>query len=176
MRQAQRYTAERACEPGSESPHRDAILAILAEEECSLTAREVYLELARRRTEPVGLTTVYRVLHRLVADRWAVTLHAEDGPVRYRPIEPGAPDRNLLCRRCGRAVPFSAPEVEKFCDEVARRHGFADAHHQIRLHGICPAAESRRSSVRSTSERSGSPHRRVTAGRHTALKYAHSTI
>jgi Fur family ferric uptake transcriptional regulator len=126
--------------PANRDPraHRAAILAILAEEECSLTAREVYLELARRRTKPVGLTTVYRVLHRLVADRWAVTVHAEDGPVRYRPIEPGAPDRNLLCRRCGRAVPFSAPEVEKFCDEVARRHGFADVHHQIRLHGICP--------------------------------------
>ncbi|MDO3647764.1 Fur family transcriptional regulator [Nocardia mangyaensis] len=118
--------------------HRDTIIATLTEEGRFLSAHEVRVATARHRDNPVALTTVYRLLHRLVDEHRATVIHDQDGTALYRVADPSAPDRYLLCIRCGRADPFSAPEIEQFCDQLAHLHGFTDARPHIRLHGLCP--------------------------------------
>lgn len=118
--------------------HRDTIIATLTADGRFLSAREIHTAIARRRDIPVALTTVYRLLHRLVDEHRATVTYARDGTALYRATDSGAPDRYLLCRRCGRADPFSAPDLELFCDRFAQLHGFTDVRAHIRLHGLCP--------------------------------------
>lgn len=122
---------------GRVSRHREAVLDVLAQGDRSLSVRQVYTELVRRNNTRIGLTTVYRLLHRFVDERLVTTVHAENGRTLYRLERARDRRRYLLCRRCGRAVAFSATRVEQYCERFAQHHGFAEVDVRIQVHGIC---------------------------------------
>jgi Fur family ferric uptake transcriptional regulator len=140
--------------------HRDTIIATLVEEGRFLSAREVHEATAgRRASSPVPLTTVYRLLHRLVDENRASVAYTRNGTALYRVSDSGTPHRYLLCRRCGRADPFSAPEVEQFCDRLAHLHGFTEVRSHLRVLGICPRCRPREDArARDTGSRPPDPH------------------
>lgn len=106
------------------------------------SAQQLFLELHRRRPQRIALTSVYRILHSLAAEGVVETQSAEDGEALYR-LRTGSEHRHyLLCRRCGRAVPFAPTALEEVAANLVRQHHFTQVTHRIDLYGTCPRCRS----------------------------------
>jgi Fur family transcriptional regulator, ferric uptake regulator len=127
-------------EPGAArrvTRQRAAVAAVLADQAEFRTAQELHEQL-RSRGEPVGLTTVYRTLQTL-ADEGAVdVLRTADGEAAYRRCTESH-HHHLVCRGCGHTVEVEEPKVERWADDVARRHGYTAVTHTVEIFGLCPA-------------------------------------
>jgi Fur family transcriptional regulator, ferric uptake regulator len=114
------------------------VLEVLREQENFRSAQQLYLEIHRHRQLRIGLTSVYRILRTLAADRIAETQRAEDGEILYR-LSTGAGHRHyLICRRCGRAVAFTPVDIEEHSRRLSRQHHYTDVTHYVDLYGTCP--------------------------------------
>ncbi len=115
-----------------------AVLEVLQEQEHFRSAQQLYLDIRQRRQQHIGLTSVYRILRTLAADRIAETQRAEDGEILYR-LRTGAGHRHyLVCRRCGEAVAFTPVDIEEHTRRLSRQHHYTDVTHYVDLYGVCP--------------------------------------
>ena len=114
---------------------RAAVVAALEGADGFRSAQDLHAQL-RAAGERVGLTTVYRTLQ-VLAERGEVdVLRAEGGETTYRRCG-SRHHHHLVCRSCGRAVEVTAGPVERWADDVARRHGFHDVAHTVEVVGTC---------------------------------------
>jgi len=119
-----------------------AVLEVLREQENFRSAQQLYLDIRRHRQLRIGLTSVYRILRTLAADRIAETQRAEDGEILYR-LFTGAGHRHyLVCRRCGSAVGFTPVDIEERTRHLSRQHQYTDVTHYVDLYGVCPRCRS----------------------------------
>jgi Fur family transcriptional regulator, ferric uptake regulator len=137
-----------------------AVLEALREQENFRSAQQIYLDIRRDQQLRIGLTSVYRILRTLAADRTAETQRAEDGETLYR-LRTGTGHRHyLVCRRCGRAEPFTPADVEEHTRRLSRQHDYIDVTHYVDLYGVCPrcqtapASQSRATAMYPTPNRS----------------------
>ena len=99
------------------------------------SAQEIHAAL-RAGGASVGLATVYRALQSLVDSGRADVLRTDAGGSVYR--ECGTSHHHhLVCRACGRTVEVQGPAVERWADQMAEEHGFADVSHTVELFGTC---------------------------------------
>jgi Fur family ferric uptake transcriptional regulator len=114
------------------------VLDLLRRSDHFRSAQQLHHEIRERHTVRIGLSTVYRILRTLADENIAETQRAEDGEILYR-LRLAVEHRHyLLCRSCGRAVGFTAEDIERHTSRLARRHRFADVTHHIDLYGTCP--------------------------------------
>lgn len=121
-----------------------AVDDVLATSDRFLTAQALHDEL-RRRELAVGLTTVYRHLHRLAETGTVDVVVRPDGEASYRlcgPRSVAGTDQDghhhhLVCRTCGRSVEVEGPEVEAWAERVATDAGFTDVSHTVEIFGTC---------------------------------------
>ena len=104
------------------------------------SAQDIFAEL-RANGENVGLTTVYNQLRALSEAGEVDSLRTSGGETLYRRCTTDQHHHHLVCRICGRTVEVEGPEVEKWADRVAHRHGFTDISHTIEVLGVCPRCE-----------------------------------
>ena len=72
-----------------------------------------------------------------LADEGAVdVLRTADGESAYRRCT-DSHHHHLVCRSCGRTVEVEGPQVERWADQVATAHGFAEVSHTIEIFGRC---------------------------------------
>jgi Fur family ferric uptake transcriptional regulator len=115
-----------------------AVLEVLREQENFRSAQQLYLDVRQNRQLRIGLTSVYRILRALAADRIAETQRAEDGEILYR-LRNGTGHRHyLVCRLCGEAVGFTPVEIEEHTHRLSRQYHYTDVTHYVDLYGICP--------------------------------------
>lgn len=93
-----------------------------------------------------GLATVYRALQSLVDSGAADVLRTTAGEAAYRACGT-THHHHLVCRSCGKTVEVQGPAVERWADEMAGKHGFADLSHTVELFGTCTACQDRPSSL-----------------------------
>lgn len=48
---------------------------------------------------------------------------------------------HLTCTNCGRTVPLSEQELERFIELLAHSHGFRATAHQIEIQGLCQVCQ-----------------------------------
>lgn len=114
---------------------RDAVVGLLAQEECCLTAQEMHDRL-RGRGRPVGVASIYRVLDLLVEQGLVERLDTGQGSARYEARHAsGEHHHHLVCDDCGKVEAFADEGLERAIHEVQERAG-ARAHH-ILLRGAC---------------------------------------
>lgn len=65
-------------------------------------------------------------------------MRTEAGEMLFRRCATTGRHHHLLCRCCGRTVEVEGPEVERWADKVARKHGFTDVSHTLEVVGLCP--------------------------------------
>ncbi|MHC9295500.1 Fur family transcriptional regulator [Mycobacterium sp. LTG2003] len=118
--------------------NRRELLDVLGSSENFRSAQQIHRELRQYRSLPIGLTTVYRILRSLVDDEIAETQRAEEGEVLYRLRTTNEHRHYLVCRRCGRAVGFTAPAFEEHTSQLGRRSEYTDITHYFDLYGVCP--------------------------------------
>jgi Fur family ferric uptake transcriptional regulator len=117
---------------------RLAVVGVLAEQRCCLTAREIADELGAR-GRATGIASVYRALERLHQLGLVSRLDVGDGTARYEPADPsGAHHHHLVCDRCGEVTAFEDERLEQAIHELARRVDHAIDAHDVVLRGACP--------------------------------------
>lgn len=119
-----------------ETRQKKALAAVLDETEAFRSAQDLHADL-RARGEAVGLTTVYNQLRALADTGQVDTLRTDEGETLYRRCGSAHHHHHLVCRSCGAAVEVEGPEVERWADRVAGRHGFVDISHTVEIVGTC---------------------------------------
>lgn len=116
---------------------RNAVVALLAEQECALTAQEID-ERLRAQGRAVGRASVYRVLELLTELRLVQRIDVGQGIARYERVDPdGDHHHHLVCTSCGTIEPFEDSSLERAIEQLSRRLNFAVDEHDVVLHGAC---------------------------------------
>jgi Fur family ferric uptake transcriptional regulator len=122
---------------------RDAVVELLADESCCLSASEIADEL-RERDRRVGLASIYRALERLHGLGLVQRLDAGDGQARYERAMPGGEHHHhAVCEGCGELTPFEDAELERAIERLGSRLELAVSAHDVVLHGLCPECKAR---------------------------------
>lgn len=129
-------TSRKLTSPGVRSTRQRAAVASLLDDSAEFrSAQEVHEEL-RRRSEDIGLATVYRALQSLAAAGLIDTLRTDTGESLYRRCSEQH-HHHLVCRSCGTAVEVQGKSIEAWTERVAQKHGFTDITHTIEVFGTC---------------------------------------
>lgn len=116
---------------------RNAVVELLDQQTCALTAQEIDDRL-RASGRAVGRASVYRILEMLTEMRLVQRIDVGQGVARYERHEPdGDHHHHLVCDSCGQISPFEDPRLEHVIAEVSRRLSFAVDDHEVVLHGEC---------------------------------------
>lgn len=116
---------------------RNAVVELLAQQSCALTAQEIDDRL-RAGGRTVGRASVYRILELLTELKLVQRIDVGQGIARYERHEPdGDHHHHLVCDSCGTIEPFEDPSLEQAIEQVSRRLAFAVGEHDVVLHGAC---------------------------------------
>jgi len=121
---------------------RRALLELLGEQSCALSAAQIEDALRRRGGRGVSRASVYRILDEL--ERLALLKRVDTGQamVRFeRAREQREHHHHLVCERCGRVMPFSDPALERAIDRLSGRVPLTVSDHEIVLRGECSRCE-----------------------------------
>jgi Fur family ferric uptake transcriptional regulator len=138
----QRAWADHAREELQRAGHRsggarDEVLALLARQNCCLSAQDIHARLGARGRR-IGLASVYRALDVLAQLRLVHRVDV-DGVACYEPADPsGEHHHHAICDRCGKMDAFEDAELERLLEGVAERLGYASRGHDLVLRGACP--------------------------------------
>jgi len=118
---------------------RRAILQLLDEQSCALSAVEIQQAL-RARDREVSRASVYRVMEELERAGLLQRLELGQGMVRYEPLRHGAGHHHhIVCDRCGRLEPFADEELERAIDRLSERLPVRMSEHEVVIRGDCQA-------------------------------------
>jgi Fur family ferric uptake transcriptional regulator len=116
---------------------RRAVIDLLAEQDCCLTAQEIHDEL-RSADRRVGIASVYRVLDLLTSEGLLQRIDLGSGIARYEPLHSGGEHHHhLVCDACGKVEAFEDPGLEQAIHRLEKTSGYAVAGHDVVLHGAC---------------------------------------
>jgi Fur family transcriptional regulator, ferric uptake regulator len=123
---------------------RRALLELLAEQRCALTAAEIEQALGARSPRPVSRASVYRILDELERLHLVARVETGQAMVRYERAHDsdGEHHHHLVCDSCGVVMPFSDDALERAINELSERVPLAVSEHEIVLHGACRACTS----------------------------------
>ena len=116
---------------------RSAIVELLGEQTCALSAAEIEQEL-RERERKVSRASVYRVIEELEGAGLLARVEVGHGSVRFEPALDGpGHHHHLVCDRCGRLQPFSDEGLERAIRRLSERMPARISEHEIVLRGAC---------------------------------------
>lgn len=116
---------------------RAAVIDALAEGGGCCTAAELAATL-RAGGDRAATASVYRALATLQEAGLVRSSDLGGGERRFELVHPdGAHHHHLVCRECGRMVPFSDPALEDAIHAVEHRLGGVVEAHEVTLHGLC---------------------------------------
>ena len=122
---------------------REAVIELLAAEDCCLTAQEIARELDRRDRE-VGLASVYRALDLLSELGLVARLDTGEGPSRFERVTPdGEHHHHAVCDSCGSLTPFEDDQLERAIERLGNRLDLRVSGHDVVLRGLCPRCTAR---------------------------------
>jgi len=116
---------------------RRAVIDLLAEQDCCLTAQEIFDRL-RTSGRRVGIASVYRVLDLLTTEGLVKRIELGSGIARYEPVQSGGEHHHhLVCDSCGKVEAFEDRSLERAIHRLEESSGYAVAGHDVVLHGAC---------------------------------------
>jgi Fur family ferric uptake transcriptional regulator len=116
---------------------RRAVIQLLGEQSCCLTAQEIFDQL-RAQGRQVGIASIYRALEQLSRDGYLQRIEIGADSARFEPIHPnGQHHHHLVCDECGKIEAFADDELEQALAKLERRTGYAVEGHDVILHGAC---------------------------------------
>lgn len=116
---------------------RGAVIDVLADQPCCLSAPAIHEEVRRRRPG-VGIASVYRALERLAELGLVHRVDLRAGGARYEPAQPsGDHHHHLVCADCGKVEPFSDERLEDAIHSVSNAAAFRIDAHDVVLRGRC---------------------------------------
>ncbi len=117
---------------------RRALLNLLAEQDCALSALEMEEALRGRPGRPVSRASIYRILDELEGLGLLKRVETGQAMVRYeRQSSSEEHHHHLVCESCGLVMPFSDPGLERAITSLSGRVPLAVSGHEIVLRGAC---------------------------------------
>jgi Fur family ferric uptake transcriptional regulator len=134
--------ADRATEALSHAGYRRggaraALIGLLDEQHCALSAVEIEQALRARGGRGVARASIYRILEQLEALRMVTRVEVGQGLARFEAAREEGHHHHMVCDACGQVIPFEDPELERSIQRLAQRVTFAVAEHDVVLHGAC---------------------------------------
>ena len=115
---------------------RETILEVFLQSKRHLTVEELH-NLVKYRDPSIGLTTIYRTMKLFCDCNLARANHFDEGRVRYEQQYKTAHHDHMICTKCGEAIEFVNPQIEKLQEKVARQFGFLMTNHRMEIYGLC---------------------------------------
>jgi Fur family ferric uptake transcriptional regulator len=98
---------------------------------------EQVLYTLHERGHKVGKATVYRTLPLLVECGILKQVRFDVKQAHYEHAFVDEPHEHMVCRRCGRIIEFSAPELVELRRRIGQRYHFHVTGHRLQLAGLC---------------------------------------
>jgi Fur family ferric uptake transcriptional regulator len=122
---------------------RTAVLELLADQDCCLSAQEITERLRAGGTR-VGAASVYRALDLLHGIGLVQRVEVGGGGARYEPVVPGGEHHHhVLCDSCGTLSAFEDEGLERAIGRLAKRLRHTVSGHDVLIHGRCARCSSR---------------------------------
>jgi Fur family ferric uptake transcriptional regulator len=123
---------------------RNAIVELLDEQSCALSAVEIGEALAER-GRGASRASVYRVMEELERIGLLARVEVGQGIVRYEPLREGpGHHHHLVCERCGRLEPFTDDGLERAIRRLSERLPLEVSEHEIVIRGACRSCAQQR--------------------------------
>lgn len=123
---------------------RQAVVDLLARQDCCLTAQEIRDALAAEPGATPGMASVYRALETLTDLHLVHKVDLGGAVARYEPAHPdGDHHHHAVCHECGAVVPIEDADMERAIHHMADRLAFRVDAHDITLHGRCATCAER---------------------------------
>lgn len=119
------------------SPVRDALLALVAEEDRHDWSIEAFAAALEFRGVPADFSTVFRAAARLEADGALRRVALGDGKARFEAA--GSHHEHVRCEGCGAVAAVPGCVVAAAAPAVREATGFEVTGHQLLFSGVCPA-------------------------------------
>lgn len=120
---------------------RQAVVELLAETDCCLSAQEIADELNARESR-VGIASIYRAIDVLQDMGLVQRVDVGAGTSRYEAVVPGGDHHHhIVCDACGRISAFEDSGLERAISRVGERIGRRVERHDVLLHGHCSRCE-----------------------------------
>lgn len=118
---------------------RHAILELLNEQTCALSAAQIQEALCTRNRD-VSRASVYRVMEELAEIGLLQRVEVGHGTVRYEAVRGGpGHHHHLVCEHCGRLQPFTDDALERAIRRLSDRVPLHVSEHEIVIRGACEA-------------------------------------
>jgi Fur family ferric uptake transcriptional regulator len=116
---------------------RRAVVDLLAEQDCCLTAQEI-ADRIRAQGKRVGVASVYRAVDLLHGQGLVQRIEVGEGGARFEPVVPGGDHHHhAVCDRCGRLTPFEDAALERAIRRLSDRLGHRVDAHDVLIRGEC---------------------------------------
>jgi Fur family ferric uptake transcriptional regulator len=117
---------------------RRAMLELLDDQACALSAVQIEDALRAGARRGVSRASVYRILDELEGLRLVQRVETGQAMVRYeRVCESHEHHHHLVCDSCGLVMPFSDAGLERAIEKLSEQVPLAVSEHEIVLHGAC---------------------------------------
>ena len=116
---------------------RAALIALLDQQHCALSATEIEHALRDRGGRGVARASIYRILEQLEELRMVTRVEVGQGLARFEAAREEGHHHHMVCDACGQVIPFEDPELERSIQRLAKRVTFEVAEHDVVLHGAC---------------------------------------
>ncbi len=134
---------KRLKEKGLKVTHQRLLILSVLEQNSGrhMTAEDIY-ELVAEDYPEIGLATVYRTLQLLWDMQLVDRISLDDGCVRYEighllEDETKHNHHHLICRSCGREIPFAADLLDDLEHHIEDTAGFRVMDHELKFYGLC---------------------------------------
>ena len=114
---------------------RDILINVIKKHKKEFTVKELYDEL----NGEIGLTTVYRMVDKLVLENVVSKSIGKDNTTYYQYLEKCDCDNHyyLRCDKCGNIIHVDCDCINDLSNHILKKHGFITNKEHIILQGTC---------------------------------------
>ena len=118
------------------------VLEVLADHrDKHMTAEDIY-ELVKEDYPDIGLATIYRTVQLLREMQLVDRINLDDGCLRYEISDMSDGEtkhhhHHLICKTCGKVVPFEEDLLDELERLVEQETGFCVSDHELKFYGQC---------------------------------------
>ena len=118
------------------------VLEVLADHrDKHMTAEDIY-ELVKEDYPDIGLATIYRTVQLLREMQLVDRINLDDGCLRYEISDMSDGEikhhhHHLICKTCGKVVPFEEDLLDELERLVEQETGFKVSDHELKFYGQC---------------------------------------
>ncbi len=136
MNKPQEYFNDFCSKKGlKKSKQREKVVNTFLQTERHIGSFELY-DIIRKQDKKIGYSTVYRTL-KLLAEAGLAQALDMGYETRFEHKFEHKHHDHFLCVKCGKAIEFSSPKIEKIQNRFAEKYNFSPQKHSLIIYGLC---------------------------------------